>query len=874
MELAILGGVAALGVIFAVMLLAARRAALTGRDALREQVRFSSDVFDSLPIGLAMRDLEGRYVFVNRAWEEFVGAKREDVIGKTVHDRTNREVADVIMADDRKALAGGPGKASELQDLVHRGRHFMLTRSVIANVKGELLGVLVASVDTTERQAMEQALRDQAKFTDDLIDSLPVALAMRDHEGRYLFVNHTWEKLFGDVRARVVGQRLHERVSRQTADEVMALDREAAERGPDAIVTRDFLFGERHLMQTRRLMTDGAGKPRGVLIASSDTTDRYTMQEALAEEQMRFELVVRAARLGIVDWDGVRRVAWYSPRFKEILRYPADADTSQWPDYWSMVHPEDRERVQGRFRAHVQDRDDELHETIEYRLRRADGGYVWIEASGASVRDANGFVTRFIASIEDISERRFQDEQLRNAVRLREEVERMSRHDLKTPLNSVIAMARLLREGRQLAREDDQLLGSIERAGYRVLNMVNLSLDLFRMEQGSYEFRPRAVDLAAVARRVAEDLERQAQSKGVTVDVRAAGRTIAYGEELLCYSMLANLVKNAIEAAPDASVVSVTFEAVDEVLFTRVHNDGAVPDDMRPRFFQKYATFGKSGGMGLGAYSARLMARVQQGEAKLETSFENGTTVTVSLGLAAQPSPLEEKNTEQGNGVSVHPAKTSASRRVLIVDDDEFNRLVFRRSLPQPPFQVEEAVNGRAALEAARRAWPDAVLLDLEMPVMDGFEAARRLRDMGREGQRGRCVIIAISSNDEAAVVERALAAGCDHYLVKPAPREALLKLLDADAVSLDPDLRASLPAFLASRRKMLDELPEALAGADRARFRRVAHKLAGSFSLYGFAWAAAQCRELERAAEQGDAAELTKRAAAVRAHLDTVNVA
>jgi PAS domain S-box-containing protein len=870
MELAVLGGVGALGILFAVLLLATRRAALAGRDALRKQVRFSADVFDSLPIGLAMRDLQGRYVFVNRAWENFVGARREDVIGKTVYDRTDRPTADKIMAEDRDALARGAGKPTELQDLVLNGRHFMLTRSVIADVKGETLGVLVASVETTERQAMEQALRDQAKFTDDLIDSLPVALAMRDGEGRYLFVNHTWEKLFGDVRARVVGQKLHERVSRELADEVMALDREAIERGPEAIVQRDFDFRGRQLMQTRRLMTDGAGKARGVLIASVDTSERHAMQAALAQEQLRFELVVRAANVGILDWDGRTRSAYYSPRFKEILRHPPDADTSPWPDYWELVHPEDRERVRKRFREHIADRTDELHETIEYRLRRADGSYVWIEAVGASVRDESGFVTRFIASIEDISERRYQEEQLRAAVRLREEVERMSRHDLKTPLNSVIAMARLLREGRALAREDEELLGSIERAGYRVLNMVNLSLDLFRMEQGSYEFRPRPVDLGAVARRVAGDLEKQARSKGVTVEVGAAPGA-AHGEELLCYSLLANLVKNAIEAAPDGGAVRVTFEAGGEALLTRVHNDGAVPDEVRPRFFHKYVTAGKSGGMGLGAYSARLMARVQQGDITLESSQERGTTVTVRLALARQAA--SPGNDDPGHAAPPRQRESSKPRRVLIVDDDEFNRLVFRRSLPQPPFQVDEAVNGRAALEAARRAWPDAVLLDLEMPVMDGFEAARRLRALEREDGRGRCTIIAISSNDEAVVVERALAAGCDHYIVKPAPREALLKLLDADTVALDPDLRASLPSFLESRRRMLDEMRAALGAGDRARFRRLAHKLAGSFVLYGFGWAAAQCRDLERSAAQGDAADLEQRAAAVRAHLDAVRI-
>jgi CheY-like chemotaxis protein/HPt (histidine-containing phosphotransfer) domain-containing protein len=229
--------------------------------------------------------------------------------------------------------------------------------------------------------------------------------------------------------------------------------------------------------------------------------------------------------------------------------------------------------------------------------------------------------------------------------------------------------------------------------------------------------------------------------------------------------------------------------------------------------------------------------------------------------------------------------------RVLVVDDDEFNRLVLRRTLPTPPFTLATAVNGRAALEAAERQWPDVVLLDLEMPVMDGYAAAAALRAMEAAGARKPLTIVAVSSNDEQAIIDKALAAGCDHYLTKPAPREALWRILQgvpgeaapaaaladpgdaADAVLLDPDLEDSLPSFLATRRAMLEEMPGALEANERGTFRRLAHKLAGSFSLFGFAWASAQCRALERDALHGDARMLRARVEAVRAHLASVPV-
>jgi CheY-like chemotaxis protein len=200
------------------------------------------------------------------------------------------------------------------------------------------------------------------------------------------------------------------------------------------------------------------------------------------------------------------------------------------------------------------------------------------------------------------------------------------------------------------------------------------------------------------------------------------------------------------------------------------------------------------------------------------------------------------------------------------------------------------AVNGRAALEAMRHQHFDFVFLDLEMPVMSGYEAAERIRKLEKEERRKATTLVAFSSNDDDASIRRALAAGCDHYLTKPAPRETLWKLLAGDAVpapepkpgklpmasdpvEVDVDLRPTLAAFFVSRRKALDEIDVSLARGQRGGARRLAHKLAGSFSLYGFKWAAAQCRLIEQTAEGGDRDELTERIEFVRRHLESAQV-
>nr|WP_236598740.1 hybrid sensor histidine kinase/response regulator [Ramlibacter monticola] len=489
-----------------------------------------------------------------------------------------------------------------------------------------------------------------------------------------------------------------------------------------------------------------------------------------------------------------------------------------------------------------------------------------------------------------------QNQALREAFRVREEVERIARHDLKTPLASIASVPRLLRERRPPDPVEDELLGTVERAALRVLSMVNLSLDLFRMEAGTYRLRAQAVDLAGVVNTVARELHPHARSKKVRLVIELPPKPVhAKAEELLCYSTVANLLKNAVEAAPEGSDVRVRLRlapgAGGEAVSLDISNVGEVPHEVRNRIFEKYATHGKRGGTGLGAYSARLMAQVQRGDLVMHS--RHGMT-TLSLRLPPWRAPLPPRPTERlplgqarPQAVATPPALPALS--VLLVDDDEYNVVVLKNLLPSPPLTVFTAVNGRDALDVVRAGRPDVIFMDLQMPVMGGLEAARAIRDLQRERGEAPSYLAAFSAHDDEATRHECLQAGFDLYLAKPASREEVLAVLrredpavlhavsapvplgpDGEATAapgpppgrvwVEPGLMHLMPEFLASRRQLAEALLGAARQGERETVRVTAHKLAGSLAMYGFKQASRASLELEQVAMEGELDELRAR--------------
>lgn len=230
-----------------------------------------------------------------------------------------------------------------------------------------------------------------------------------------------------------------------------------------------------------------------------------------------------------------------------------------------------------------------------------------------------------------------QTAELRETAQLKEDVENITRHDLKTPLTCIIGMPALISSYGNLNPEQQELLTIIEESGYRMLRMINSSLNIYKMEMKSYQFTPTRVNALTVINKVLRELQDLMNTHNCRTRIDFNGQTATPGdtfpiwaEELLTYSLLANLLKNAIEASPEEHEIIISLINDDQPQIA-IHNFGVVPEVLRETFFEKYTTSGKKSGTGLGTYSAHLITETQGGSISMQTSAEEGTTITITF---------------------------------------------------------------------------------------------------------------------------------------------------------------------------------------------------------------------------------------------------
>ena len=412
----------------------------------------------------------------------------------------------------------------------------------------------------------------------------------------------------------------------------------------------------------------------------------------------------------------------------------------------------------------------------------------WCEFSMDAVELDNG--ARGVSGrIVDVSERRRTQLALRRAKEGAESASRAKSaflatmsHEIRTPMNAILGMAELLGDT-GLDDEQREFLRILRNAGGNLLDLLDDLLDVSRVESGRLVLAHDPFDVAALVREAVEVLTPDAQSKGLAlrVDVDAGFSPWRLGDHKRLRQVLLNLVGNAIKftASGWVSVHLSPGEGAEELRFEVEDTGIGLPDHLGERIFDSFTQGDSSitreyGGSGLGLSICKRLVELMEGAIRAEDGGEGGARFIVTLPLRS----AEEGESAAAASAPFPAASTGEGLDLLVVEDADDNRLLIKSYLKKTPNRLVFAENGEQAVEMFKARRYDLVLMDMQMPVMDGCSATRLIRQWEREQGREVTPVVALTAHAFKEDVQRSLDAGCDDHLSKPIKKTTLLEVL------------------------------------------------------------------------------------------------
>ncbi len=583
-------------------------------------------LFDALPLDVTLwRREDGDFILadVNPATRQ----DRKDHVRSLLGTRLStfyQGCPDLIHHIRDCARDGEPRRLERAYRMPGAGeeRHFAF---MIASVTPDL--VMATAEDIQDRKTAEADSRETA--------AVLVAGQKMARMGSYEYdirqdrwaLSDTWLMLSGAHRAPVKTEELLDWIHPDDRARALAafqtlLRGEACQMEHRVIHYRT---GETRILRAYgELVRDDFGTPVKLRGLVQDITEEKRRERTLTDNIAQLALAERIAGVGSWTLDPASGIVNWSENVYRIYERDPALGPPTLEEYRALYEGEALEAFRAALCGAI--RDGQPYDLM-LPLRLPDGRAKWIHALGQPEpeRGPAGHIVH--GTLQDVTDRRRAEE-------FRDDIDRIIRHDLRSPIAATVAGINILRLSDSLTPDQRQTLDMMERANQRQLTLLDTSMTLYRMEAGTYELTPEPVAIGGILDEVCGELAHLAETREAHVRV-STGTThaVALGDAWLCRALLSNLIRNALEALPEDGprTVDVVLDESAAQTLVIIRNPGVVPEEIRDRFFEKYATSGKSGGTGLGTYSAHVMARVQGGSVTLDSSEPGSTTITVSL---------------------------------------------------------------------------------------------------------------------------------------------------------------------------------------------------------------------------------------------------
>ncbi|RYF95049.1 MAG: response regulator [Caulobacteraceae bacterium] len=658
-------------------------------------------------------------------------------------------------------------------------------------VQAERLTALTEFVaDEWTRAINAKALEVTRTTLEALVATMPTSLVMTDRELRVVAASSLWARSLGVRRAEVIGRSLLE-----IAPEVYAQSRGSFAAvlagGPSSIARSRVTLpiGLTVWLQTDlKTWKTPDGEIGGIVLTASDVSELVGALEQSERSEQRMQLALELSDLHVWEMDyGTRELIKVGAE-AEFFEQPKTYD-DLWRDIYEGVDPRDRDAVEAAWEGHLLT--GERYGPI-YRVRRSDDREIWVQGAAKLFTDERGRPTRLVGALQNMTDRKAAEAELIQAKNDAEAANTAKStflatmsHEIRTPLNGVLGMAQAMASD-ELTGVQRERLEVIRQSGESLLAVLNDVLDLSKIEAGKLDLDEADFDLKDLARGAHAAFTAIANKQGLSFDLKIerSAQGVYRGDPTRVRQILYNLISNALKFT-EAGEIRVVVARAGKTLTFKVSDTGiGIAPEPLAKLFGRFeqadaSTSRRYGGTGLGLAICRQLTELIGGEIGVESEIGKGTVFTVTLPLAR----VADSRAETLPALPPTPPDAELSGetlKVLAAEDNEVNQLVLKTLLHQVGIDPVVVADGGEAIAAWEAETWDVILMDVQMPLVDGPTAARAIRAREAATGRARTPIIALTANAMSHQVAEYREAGMDGFVAKPIEVGRLFAALEA----------------------------------------------------------------------------------------------